>query len=160
MGAAAGQIDLDMEVLSGSMDVSFDPGFVNDGDSEIGTGCKAAISLIEENHKLEEKRKEPLDDAGIRGGQPAVDQPANLPPSPGWSGDMRGGGLPCCGCQRFESAYLQLVIFSKALCIVSIGHRSTPFLLPQDLENRLTKGSEMLHPLGHPGLKTETSPVK
>jgi hypothetical protein len=30
-------------------------------------GCKAAISPIEENHKLEEKRKEPLDDAGIRG---------------------------------------------------------------------------------------------
>jgi len=30
-------------------------------------GCKAAISPIEENHKLEEKRKAPLDDAGIRG---------------------------------------------------------------------------------------------
>lgn len=25
------------------------------------------------------------------------------------SGDLRGGGLPCGGCQRFESAYLQLV---------------------------------------------------
>ena len=24
-------------------------------------------------------------------------------------GDQRGGGLPCGGCQRFESAYLQLV---------------------------------------------------
>lgn len=24
-------------------------------------------------------------------------------------GDLRGGGLPCGGCQRFESAYLQLV---------------------------------------------------
>ena len=25
------------------------------------------------------------------------------------SGGLRGGGLPCGGCQRFESAYLQLV---------------------------------------------------
>ncbi|EPS74525.1 hypothetical protein M569_00242, partial [Genlisea aurea] len=25
------------------------------------------------------------------------------------SGGMRGGGLPCGGCQRFESAYLQLM---------------------------------------------------
>lgn len=24
-------------------------------------------------------------------------------------GGMRGGGLPCGGCQRFESAYLQLM---------------------------------------------------
>ena len=24
-------------------------------------------------------------------------------------GGLRGGGLPCGGCQRFESAYLQLV---------------------------------------------------
>ncbi|PHT46876.1 hypothetical protein CQW23_16034 [Capsicum baccatum] len=30
-------------------------------------GCKAAINPIEEKHKIEEKIKEPLDDAGIRG---------------------------------------------------------------------------------------------
>ncbi|KAH0677866.1 hypothetical protein KY285_025667 [Solanum tuberosum] len=31
------------------------------------------------------------------------------PPFLNQSGDLRGGGLPCGGCQRFESAYLQLV---------------------------------------------------
>ncbi|KAL8225932.1 hypothetical protein R6Q57_018489 [Mikania cordata] len=35
----------------------------------------------------------------------SMDRPHHLHPS----GDLRGGGLPCGGCQRFESAYLQLV---------------------------------------------------
>ncbi|KAH0648979.1 hypothetical protein KY285_034227 [Solanum tuberosum] len=42
-------------------------------------------------------------ESGGRGGKPSV------PGSPNQSGDLRGGGLPCGGCQRFESAYLQLV---------------------------------------------------
>ncbi|GJR03179.1 hypothetical protein Tco_0526163 [Tanacetum coccineum] len=37
----------------------------------------------------------------------SMDRPHHLHPNQ--SGDLRGGGLPCGGCQRFESAYLQLV---------------------------------------------------
>jgi hypothetical protein len=37
-------------------------------------------------------------------------------------GGPRGGGLPCGGCQRFESAYLQLVNFADTKL-----YDSTPF---------------------------------
>ena len=37
-------------------------------------------------------------------------------------GGLRGGGLPCGGCQRFESAYLQLVNLADTKL-----YDSTPF---------------------------------
>uniref|UniRef100_A0A7N2KSH4 Uncharacterized protein n=1 Tax=Quercus lobata TaxID=97700 RepID=A0A7N2KSH4_QUELO len=90
-----------------------------DAEAELVAGYNVEYARDAINSKLF-SQVYPLPKNGRHFGTHADSQPPHVAKI----GGLRGGGLPCGGCQRFESAYLQLVNYRQGRSMSYPRHRS------------------------------------